>query len=252
MKSVPVVRTIGWPYSMSLDANPEPPMRLTDTTLLQDLERPEMAPVRRAFHTRSFTRGALVFHPKQGNQIFIIVKGRARVYLSFRDKEFTMAVLDAGDVYSTHTRAFVQALDDLEILTADIAEVRRYLGSMPSFNSAMIHVLGDLLSHAISVIDTLAFKDVRHRLIEFLAYEVRRLPRCRECRHCGQCDEGGMVSLGLNTEQLATIIGSTRQTVSSLLNALAKEGLIQLKGRGVICVPDIAALETQSGQPEDS
>ena len=218
-------------------------MRLTEITLLQDLHRPEMAPVRKLFSTRKFARGALVFEPRAGDQIFIVTSGRARVYLAYRDKEFTMAMLDAGDVYATHTRAYVQALDDLEILIASVSEVRRYLGSMPSFNSAMIHVLGDLLSHAISVIDTLAFKDVRNRLIEFLVYEARRLPRCRECRHCGQCEDGGMVSLGLNTEQMATIIGSSRQTVSSLLNALAKDGVIQLKGRGVICIPDIAVLE---------
>ena len=223
-------------------------MRLTEITLLQDLHRPEMAPVRKLFSSRKFARGALVFEPKTGDQIFIVTSGRARVYLAYRDKEFTMAMLDAGDVYATHTRAYVQALDDLEILIASVSEVRRYLGSMPSFNSAMIHVLGDLLSHAISVIDTLAFKDVRNRLIEFLVYEARRLPRCRECRHCGQCEDGGMVSLGLNTEQMATIIGSSRQTVSSLLNALAKDGIIQLKGRGVICIPDIAALENCAAQ----
>ena len=223
-------------------------MRLTDTTLLQDLERPEMAPIRQAFRAHAHARGTMVFHPRQDNRIFIVTKGRARVFLAYRDKEFTMAVLDAGDVYATHTRAWVQALDDLEILVADVAEVRRHLSSMPSFNSAMIHVLGDLLSHAISVIDTLAFKDVRNRLVEFLAYEARRLPRCRECRHCGQCEDGGMVSLGLNTEQMATIIGSSRQTVSSLLNALAKDGVIQLKGRGVICIPDISALEACAAQ----
>jgi CRP-like cAMP-binding protein len=223
-------------------------MRLTETTLLQDLDRPEMAPLRQLFLPKKFAKGALVFQPKAGDQIFIVTSGRARVYLAYRDKEFTMAMLDAGDVYATHTRAFVQALDDLEILIASVSEVRRYLGSMPSFNSAMIHVLGDLLSHAISVIDTLAFKDVRNRLIEFLVYEARRLPRCRECRHCGQCEDGGMVSLGLNTEQMATIIGSSRQTVSSLLNALAKDGVIQLKGRGVICIPDIAVLEDYSAQ----
>jgi len=226
-------------------------MRLTETSLLQDLATPELAPLRQAFHSRSFARGSLVFQPKESDHIFIVVRGRARVYLAYRDKEFTMAVLDAGDVYSTHTRAFVQALDELEILVARISEVRRYLGSIPSVTSAMIRVLGDLLSHAFSVIDTLAFKDVRKRLIEFLVYEARRMPRCLECKGCGGCADGGMVSLGLNTEQLATIIGSSRQTVSSLLNALAKEGVIQLKGRGVICIPDITTLEILSESQEE-
>ncbi len=219
-------------------------MRLTETNLLQDLARPDMARVMDAFKLRLFPKGKLVFHPREElDRLFIVKSGRARVYLAYRDKEFTMAVLDAGDVYATHTRAYVQALDDLELLVANISDVRPHLMTLPSLNSAIMHVLGELLSHAISVIDNLAFKDVRNRLIGFLAFEARRMPRCRECRGCGGCEDGGMVSLGLNTEQMASIIGSSRQTVSSLLNALAKEGVIELKGRGVICIPDIANLE---------
>jgi CRP-like cAMP-binding protein len=224
-------------------------MRLTDTNLLKDLEKPEFAPVREAFVSRTYAKGALVFAPmEEQNRIFIVAGGRARVYLAYREKEFTMAILDSGDIYATHTRAYVQALDDLELLVADVADVRGLLNTMPSLTSAMIHVLGDLLSHAITIIDSLAFKDVRDRLIELLAYEARRTPRCQECRACGECEAGGMVSLGLSTETLATIIGSSRQTVSSLLNALAKEGVVQFKGRGVICIPDIGSLEACAGK----
>lgn len=224
-------------------------MRLTEAKLLQDLQQPEYAALRGAFVPVRHARGALIYQPREKpDRIFIVQSGRARVYLAYRDKEFTLAVLDAGDVYATHTRAYVQALDDLELLVATVADVRQSLMNMPSLTSAMVHVLGDLLSHALTVIDNLAFKDVRKRLIEFLVYEARRLPRCQECRACGACDAGGMISLGLNTEQLATIIGSTRQTVSSLLNALAVDGVIQLKGRGVICIPDIGTLETLAAE----
>jgi CRP-like cAMP-binding protein len=219
-------------------------MRLTVSNLLQDLDSPEFASVRRAFSRVVRRKGEIVFHPREGrNRLFIVTRGRARIYLASRDKEFTMAILDAGDVYTTHTRAFVQAIDDLELLEADLASVRDCLISMPSLTTAIVKVLGDLLSHAFSVIDNLAFKDVRDRLLGFLAYEARRLPRCKECRSCGRCEEGGMISLGLSTEQLATILGSTRQTVSSLLNSLAKDGVVQLKSRGVVCVPDLARLE---------
>ncbi len=221
-------------------------MRLTESDLLTNLETPEMEDVRKLFRSRTYPKGSLVCQPKSVPDLMFIVKeGRARIYLAFRDKEFTMAILDAGDVYTTHTRAYVQALDELELLVADVKKVRRYLASTPQLTMTMIRVLGDLLSHAFSAIDTLAFKDVRHRLLEFLVYEARRLPHCQECRACGGCEDGHMVSLGLNTEQMATIIGSTRQTVSSLINNLAKDGLIQLKGRGVICIPDIAALKSE-------
>lgn len=224
-------------------------MRLTEASLLHDLDLPEHAALRQAFVPLRFSKGQMVYQPReQPNRLFIVRQGKARVYLAYRDKEFTIAVLDAGDVFVTHTRAYVQAMDEVELLVTNLADVRRLLITMPSLTSSMIRVLGDLLSHAFSVIDNLAFKDVRKRLLEFLVYEAGRQPRCNDCRACGACEAGGMVSLGLNTEQLATIIGSTRQTVSSLLNALATEGAIQLKGRGVICIPDIASLEALSAE----
>lgn len=211
-------------------------MRLTDTDLLKELAKPEFAEVRQAFATRTYPKGRQVFGPREPrDRLFIVVRGRARVYLAYRDKEFTMAILDAGDVYTTHTRAFVEALDDLELLVADIAAVRRFLVSVPALTTSMVRVLGDLLAHAFTVIDSLAFHDVRNRLIQFLLYEV------------GQVRPGGEATLcfahGLNIEQLATIVGSSRQTVSSLLNTLEREGLIEMRARGVICVPDIVALK---------
>ncbi len=214
-------------------------MRLTDADLLAELDQPEFAEVRRAFVSRRYAKGRQVFSPRETkNRLFIVVRGRARVYLAYRDKEFTMAILDVGDVYTTHTRAHVSALDDLEILVADIAAVRRFLAAMPALTTSMVKVLGDLLSHAFTVIDGLAFHDVRKRLVQLLLLEARR----------AQAGGQGAVCFdhGLSIEQLATIVGSSRQTVSSLLNVLEREGVITLKARGVICVPDLPALEALS------
>ena len=210
-------------------------MRLTDADLLAELSRPEFAAVREAFATRTFARGRQVFAPREPrDRLFIVVGGRARVYLACRDKEFTMAILDAGDVYTSHTRAYVEALDDLELLVADIGQVRRFLLAMPVLTASMVKVLGDLLSHAFTVIDGLAFHDVRRRLIELLLHEA--------ARSSPGPDAGVHLSHGLSVEQLATIVGSSRQTVSTLLNALEREGVIALRARGEIHIPDMAAL----------
>ena len=37
----------------------------------------------------------------------------------------------------------MQALDDLELLVANISDVRPHLMTLPSLNSAIMHVLGD-------------------------------------------------------------------------------------------------------------
>lgn len=209
-------------------------MRLTDNSLLAELDSPEWAGLRQAMTARTYAKGRQIFSPRdQENLLFLVTRGRARVYLAYRDKEFTMALLSPGDVYTSHTRAHVEAIDELEVLVADIAVVRRFLTTMPSLATAMVRVLGDLLSHAFSVIDGLAFHDVRRRLVHLLLHEADR------CRDAGPTP---CLAHGLSIEQLATIVGSSRQTVSSLLGALEREGLIERRGRGVIAIPDIAAL----------
>jgi CRP/FNR family transcriptional regulator, carbon monoxide oxidation system transcription regulator len=214
-------------------------MRLPENDLLQELDTPEWAALRQSLSSRTYAKGRQVFSPHETeNLLFIVVRGRARVYLAYRDKEFTMALLDAGDVYTTHTRAHVEALDDLELLVTDIALVRRHLATMPTLATAMVKVLGDLLAHAFSVIDGLAFHDVRRRLIHLLLHEAERA--------CPGIGSAPCLTHGLSIEQLATIVGSSRQTVSSLLNTLEREGLIELRGRGVIGIPDLPALKARA------
>ena len=214
-------------------------MRLTDTDLLKELAKPEHAAVRAAFVPRRYARGSQVFLPREArNSLFIVAKGRARVYLANRDKEFTMAILDAGDTYTTHTRAHVEAVDDLELLVADLAAVGPSLLTVPALTASTIKVLGDLLSHAFTVIDGLAFQDARGRLLSLLRYEAYR----------AEPDATGIpcVAHGLSVEQLATFVGASRQTVSSLLNALEREGVVELHARGVIRILDLDALNRLS------
>ncbi len=221
-------------------------VRILETNLLRDLEQPEYKQLRRAFSETGYGKNALVFQPREAhNRIFIVRSGRARVYLAREDKEFTLVILEPGAVFSTHTRAFVQALEDLTLLEAALEDVRQRLLFMPSLTASMVNVLGDLLSCSISIIDSLAFSDVRRRLVEMLLYEARRAPECSQRDACGGCGSGRRVELGLTTEQLASIIGSTRQTVSSLVNSLAKEGLLRRNGRSAICIPDLEELEAR-------
>jgi len=207
----------------------------SEVDIFKELAKPCYAELTRTFRTRRFAKKAAMFMPRQeSDAVFIVSRGRARVYLAYEDKEFTLALLEPGDVYSTHTRAYVTAMEETDIVLADTVVFRRYMLREPELTRPMVKVLGKLLKHSISIIDKLAFKDVKKRLKEFLNFEARR---------SGTAGEGGVtLDLGLTTEQLAAIIGTTRQTLSTLLNDMAKRGIIEIRNRGVLFVPDIGAL----------
>jgi hypothetical protein len=55
--------------------------------------------------------------------------------------------------------------------------------------------------------------------------------------------EGGvLLEWNLTTEQLAAVLGITRQAMSSLMNSLFREGMMELRGKGGVYIPDPARL----------
>lgn len=201
-------------------------MRLSQVNLLEVLDSADLL---RDFRVRKFVRKSIIFTPfEETNSVFIIRSGRIRIYLAYEDKEFTLAFLEAGDVFSTHTRAFVQAVEDTEILLTPTTSFQAKIESMPGVSLVMAKVLGDLLKNSISIIEGLAFKDVRRRLADFLVQTVEER---------GEVSPNGIVvDLGLNTEDIALLIGTTRQTISQILNDLIKDGIIEKPSRRTLIV----------------
>jgi CRP-like cAMP-binding protein len=210
-------------------------MKVSSVDLLEELDKPRYQPLRQMLRLRRVARKTVVFEPMSPeNLVFIVRSGRVRVYLSYEEKEFCLAVLGPGDVYSTHTRAFVQAIEDAELLVAPADQFRRRMEDFPGLYTTMIRVLGSLLGRALTIIDSLAFKKVGNRLLELLAHEAA---------HGRALPEGGvLLEWNLTTEQLAGTLGTTRQTLSSLMNSLSREGIVELRGKGSIYIADTAKL----------
>jgi len=169
------------------------------------------------------------------NYIGLLLSGRVRVYLSYPNgKEFTLTVLEPGDVYSGHTRAFCSALEDSEVALIPLKTFKAMLTEIPTFSLNVIAVLGDALKNSINVIENLAFRDVNERLLSYLLdiAEEKGMPT----------DQGLQIKFGLTHEEIATMIGCTRQTVSLFFNNLQKEGLLTVH-KGKITIHDLAALE---------
>lgn len=215
-------------------------MKFLEENLLDHLQRPEFEDLLSCLVPETFTKGSFLCQPGQKeNLIFILARGRVRVYLGYEEKEFNLGILTKGDIYSTHTRTFVQALEDTEVLMTDVTTFRRKMAKDPEVTKAMVRVLGNIIQTSFSIIDGLVFKDANSRLVALLAGEARR--------H-GVDEEGGVkVTIDLSVEQIARLVGSSRQTVSTLLNDLVRAELLIKLDRGSFLIPDISLLESVGG-----
>jgi CRP-like cAMP-binding protein len=86
-------------------------MKFLEENLLDHLQRPEFSELRASLKMRTYPKGTFVSQPGlRDNHIFIVVSGRVRVYLGYEDKEFNLGILSKGDIYSTHSGTYLQAL----------------------------------------------------------------------------------------------------------------------------------------------
>ncbi len=216
-------------------------MKFLEENLLDHLQRPEFADLHSSLSKQQFLKGSYLCQPGTGtNRVFIVVSGQVRVYLGYEDKEFNLGILTKGDIYSTHTGTFVQALADTVVLMTDVTAFRQRMVGDPEVTKAMVRVLGNILKTSFSIIAGLAFKDVNYRLVALLASEARR--------HGLELESGAIeVQIDLSVEQIARLVGSSRQTVSTLLNDLVRAGLIERPERGKFIVPNLTVLESVGG-----
>lgn len=216
-------------------------MKFLEENLLDHLQRPEFAELHSVLISHNFPKGGYICQPGTGsNHVFIVVSGKVRVYLGYEEKEFNLGILTKGDIYSTHTGTFVQALTDAVVLMTDVKTFRRRMVGDPEVTKAMVRVLGNILKTSFTIIDGLAFRDVNSRLVALLANEARR--------HGLTSQDGSVqIQIDLSIEQIARLIGSTRQTVSMLLNDLVRAGLIERPERGTFLIPNLSVLESVGG-----
>jgi CRP-like cAMP-binding protein len=210
---------------------------MTPRDFLQFLDSPEGAPFLAAFTPRRFDKGQVISTPGGAqNKVFVVREGRLRVYLSDGQRELTLSFLAPGDIFTTHTPTFVEAVQPTELSLVDTRAFARLLAQDSGAVASVMRVLGTLLGNTIGIVENLAFRDARQRFTHFLASVARRQ---------GGAAESGryMVSLGLTLTEAALLLGSTRQTVSAVLNEMVREGLVERLGRHKLLIHDLDKLE---------
>ncbi len=210
--------------------------KFSSINLLDELRSNEYEQLCADFIKISYSKGQLIYAPGHTRDlVFIIKKGKVRIYLAMEDKEFSLALLEPGDLYATHTRAHVAAVEDVTLLTMPTDKFHRYMMTRPALSRTIISILGELLKQSFSIIDNLIFKDISGRLTDFFLHEAE---------HLGQStDEGTLLNLDLTMEQLAAIIGSSRQTVSTVINSMQRADVVRKKERGVYLIPNMHLLK---------
>ncbi|ALG68842.1 Crp/Fnr family transcriptional regulator [Beggiatoa leptomitoformis] len=179
---------------------------------------------------RVYVAGEIISRPeKTADQFFVIQQGQARVFLCADNKELTIGYLKPNSIYVTHTRAWIEAVTDTEIMSWPIRQLKALMSVKPEIAVSAMQEIGTMLRNTLDIIEDLAFRSVEARLARYLLMEYNEQKQTT-------------IKLIGNTEILASLLGTTRQTFSTIINRMIKEGILNRADRQCLTLLNLTYL----------
>ena len=178
-----------------------------------------------------------------GDSLYAILKGRVGIRTVSEDgKEILLNILEAGDVFGEialldgrERTASAVAMQSAELLRVGRAEFLPFLEEQPKLCLRLMNVLCERLRWTSDMIESTIFLDIPHRLAKRLLALVRDYGR--------ETDVGIKLNMKLSQQDLANMLGVTRESVNKGIRSLQKEDAIVYE-EGYIIILDTSFLES--------
>jgi CRP/FNR family transcriptional regulator/CRP/FNR family cyclic AMP-dependent transcriptional regulator len=164
-----------------------------------------------------------------GDYMYVICEGRVQVSkLSDDGREKILEFLDAGDFFGEMSlldnaprSASVRALADTRILALSRADFLAVMRRSPDLAMAVVQELTRRLRRVDDQASSLSFQRVEERTKGLLTRLAKEDPQ----------RGGRRVTPGLTHQQIADMIGTSRETVTRALKALKAQGWLEQEGK---------------------
>lgn len=211
----------------------------------------ELARLQARLQERTYPARAIIFHQDEpGRALFVIVSGRVRVFLTGdRGQQMTVDILTRGEVFGemalfgTYSRsASVTTLTTTHTLMLQREHFHQYLREMPEIGIHMLQVLSNRLRSTTAYAAEMAFNDLPGRTARVLLTLAER--------HGSPCGQGIELHVDLTQSELASLVGTTRESMNRILGAFRDHGLVRLDGHR-ITLPQPAGLRRITSRGPD-
>jgi CRP/FNR family transcriptional regulator len=182
---------------------------------------------------RLFEEGA------SGNQLYVVLDGKIKLTRAAADgRENLLSVVGPGEMFGELSlfdprprTASAIAVTDSRLGALAHDDLRNWLTGRPDVALHLLQALAQRLRRANDVMADLVFTDVPGRVAKALLDLADRFGAVR--------DEGLQVNHDLTQEELAQLVGASRETVNKALADFAARGWLQLSAKSVLLIePD--------------
>lgn len=175
------------------------------------------------------------------SHIYLIVEGRVRIGHYLEDgKEVITSILTTGEIFGELAlageetrRDYAQSMSEVTICPLTLHELKELMYENKELSFKILKLIGLRLMKLERKLELLVFKDARTRVIEFLkdaaAWKGKKVGM------------ETMIPTKLTHKDIASLTGTSRQTVTTILNELKEQNLINFDRRKIL-IRDLSKL----------
>jgi len=227
---------------------------LKNCQLLQQLDPSQLRWLESRSRMRKFPKNSTVYLPAdQSDGVLLLASGRIKICSVTPDgKQTILTFVEPGDVFgelalfdSGNREEFARAVEEANVVLMPADSLRKVAEENPYLAMGITRLVGLRRKRVERRLRYLLFRPNKERLVHLLLELAEDYGK----------PNGSEVELGikLSHQDLASVIGSTRESVTLILGELQTEGLVRLGRRKIVlCKMDELAASINQDTPDVS
>ncbi|MFN2341619.1 MAG: Crp/Fnr family transcriptional regulator [Halanaerobium sp.] len=210
---------------------------LKDLIVFNNLDPEELELLCQNSYAKFYEEDEVIFFENDSvKKLYLLVKGKVKLsMLSAEGKEKVLTILQEGDIFGELSLfdedphpLTAEVVEDARLLIIPWNEMEKMIQERPSLAIKIIEALSKKTRLLTSQVRELVFQDAAGRLASLLSRLADDFGR--------EIKEGTVIDLVLTHQEIANLIGSSRVTVTKLLNKFIDDGLINIRKRKIIII----------------
>jgi CRP-like cAMP-binding protein len=214
--------------------------------LITALDEAAAISLRASMDSVKIAKGSILFKEgDDGEHLYVIIDGKLKLGTSSGDgRENLLSILGPGEMFGELSlfdpgprTSTATAVTDAKLLSLSHEKVIPWLKQNPEVSLQLLTRLSQRLRRTNEAVGDLVFSDVPGRVAKALIDLGDRFGKTSP--------EGLLVNHDLTQEELAQLVGASRETVNKALADFAGRGWLKLDGRSVL-ITDVERLSKRS------
>lgn len=188
----------------------------------------------RCSRLRQFRKGELIYFPTEpAESMLLVVSGRVIIRdITSDGKETILAFIDPGEMFGevalidgSERGEYAEAAEDSQVASIPRSEMMRLIEQHRDVSLGVIRLLGDRKRRFEKRFRNTVFRSKREQVCSALVELLEKYGQ--------QVGSAWEIQLFLSHQELASLIGATRETVTIILGQLQLDGLIDVRRRRI-------------------